>query len=93
MPALNYSLFAQDPKRIHFIGISGIGMSALALLCLHRGWWVQGSALFQNDSTDQVAAQGVKVFLHHDSNHISQDLECVVYSSAIPNDHPELQTA
>lgn len=93
MPALNYSLFAQHPKPIHFIGISGIGMSALALLCLHRGWRVQGSALFQNDSTDQVAAKGAKVFLHHDSKHISQDLECVVYSSAISDDHPELQTA
>jgi UDP-N-acetylmuramate--alanine ligase len=93
MPALNYSLFAQHPKRIHFIGISGIGMSALALLCLHRGWWVQGSALFQNDSTQQLVAQGAHVFLHHDSGHISPDLECVVYSSAIPHDHPELQTA
>ena len=93
MPALNYSLFAHQPKRIHFIGISGIGMSALALLCLHRGWWVQGSALFQNESTEQLVALGAQVFLHHDSGHISQDLECVVYSSAISDDHPELQTA
>jgi UDP-N-acetylmuramate--alanine ligase len=93
MPALNYSLFAHHPKRIHFIGISGIGMSALALLCLHRGWWVQGSALFQNDSTEQLLAQGARVFLYHDSSHISHDLECVVYSSAICDDHPELQTA
>ena len=93
MLALNYSLFAHHPKRIHFIGISGIGMSALALLCLHRGWWVQGSALFQNDSTEQLTAQGALVFLYHDTSHISHDVECVVYSSAISDDHPELQTA
>ena len=93
MPALNYSHFAHQPKRIHFIGISGIGMSALALLCLHRGWSVQGSTIAPNESTQELSTQGARIFFHHDSSHISDDVECVVYSSAITEDNPELQAA
>jgi UDP-N-acetylmuramate--alanine ligase len=93
MPVPNYINFAQHPKRIHFIGISGIGMSALAQLCLDRGWFVQGTSLAANALTQSLADQGAHIMLHHSAEHITPAVECVVYTSAIPENNPELQAA
>lgn len=93
MPVPNYTNFVQNPKRIHLIGIGGIGMGALALLCLQRGWVVQGSTLAENAMTQDLRARGALIFLNHGVEHVDASMEAVVYSSAIGEDNPELQAA
>jgi UDP-N-acetylmuramate--alanine ligase len=93
MPVPNYTNFAQHPKRVHFIGISGIGMGALAQLCLDHGWAVQGTTLSPNKMTQTLVAQGASIALYHGAEHIDQSVDCVVYTSAIPDTNPELQAA
>lgn len=80
-------------KSIHFIGIGGIGMSALALFCHDRGWKASGSNLGETEMTHILASKGMKVFSFHDARHISADLNAVVISSAIAEDNPELKEA
>ncbi len=75
-------------KRIHFMGVGGIGMSALAELAHARGAAVSGCDRERNEQTARLGARGIAVFPGHDPAHCAgQDL--LVYTSAVPADHPE----
>ncbi len=76
-------------KRIHFVGIGGIGISYLAHFFLRRGAVVTGSDLAQTPASDQLAARGVAVFQGHDANLITKDIQLVVYNDAVPADNAE----
>lgn len=78
--------------RIHFIGIGGAGMSALATICLAKGDEVSGSDISENDAIHRLRSMGAKVFKNHSPQNIS-GAELVVYSSAIHPDNPELKSA
>ncbi len=82
-------------KHIHFIGIGGIGMSALARLYLHEGAVVSGSDASESDNTKKLASEGATVVYSQTADNISSrpDLELVVYTEAMPHDHPELVAA
>jgi UDP-N-acetylmuramate--alanine ligase len=82
-------------KHIHFIGIGGIGMSALARHYLHDGWVVTGSDSVQSALTEQLKTEGATIFYTQVPENISSrpDLVLVVYTEAMPQDHPELQKA
>ena len=76
----------------HFIGIGGIGMSALARILLKRGASVQGSDLASTYVTEGLKKAGVQVFSHHNPSHLPS--HCItVYGSAIKPDHPEYAAA
>ncbi len=76
-------------KKIHFVGIGGIGMSAIAEILLTQGFSVSGSDLAQSENTDYLASLGANIFIGHDSKNVT-DQEVVVYSSAVhPKDNPE----
>jgi len=79
-------------KKIHFIGIGGIGMSAIAEMLhdLHIG--VQGSNNVENSNTKRIAAQGIPVFIGHDIKNLT-GADAVIISSAIQPDNPELVEA
>jgi len=79
-------------KHIHFIGIGGVGMSALARILLKRGDRVTGSDLNKSPSTKQLAVEGATIFHTHDSQNIAGAMS-VVYSSDIPQDNLELDAA
>ena len=79
-------------KHYHFIGIGGIGMGALAALSLDRGYCVSGSDLRSNQITERLRLRGADVFLGHDGKNVG-DADCVVFSSAIRDDNPELVEA
>ncbi|MEA3328997.1 MAG: UDP-N-acetylmuramate--L-alanine ligase [Candidatus Omnitrophota bacterium] len=79
-------------KRIHFVGIGGIGMSGLARILLDLGYQVSGSDLKLNCLTDQIESKGARLFCGHHQKNIS-GAEMVVYSSAIRPDNPELAMA
>jgi len=50
-------------SKIHFIGISGIGMSGIAELMLDKGYSIQGSDISVNDNTKRLKKKGIKFFI------------------------------
>ncbi|HFQ82164.1 MAG TPA: UDP-N-acetylmuramate--L-alanine ligase [Desulfobacterales bacterium] len=79
-------------KRIHFVGIGGIGMSGIAELLLNLGYKVSGSDLRESDITRHLTAVGAKVHIGHRAAWIA-GAEVVVISSAIRDDNPEVAAA
>ncbi|MDC2978389.1 UDP-N-acetylmuramate--L-alanine ligase [Pelagibacteraceae bacterium] len=79
-------------SNIHFIGISGIGMSGIAELMLEKGYSIQGSDLSVNDNTKRLKKKGIKFFLGHNKKNIKY-AHAVVYSSAIKKNNPEIREA
>ncbi|HHX73653.1 MAG TPA: UDP-N-acetylmuramate--L-alanine ligase [Firmicutes bacterium] len=79
-------------KHLHFIGIGGYGMSALAQVLLDLGYRVSGSDIKQSPITEKLKKQGATVYTGHDAAHIA-GAELVVYSTAIPFGNIELQAA
>ncbi len=79
----------KEKKNIYFIGIGGIGMSALAQLFLHRGHAVSGSDRSASPVTELLEKKGIKVHIGHDAANIPTDVDLIVYSDAIPTDSPE----
>ena len=80
-------------KRIHFIGIGGIGMSGVARLFLHEGATVSGSDSQPSEITRALQEEGVKVVYEQVAENITDDMELVVYTEAMAADHPELVAA
>jgi len=78
--------------RIHFVGIGGVGMSGIAEVMLTLGYKVSGSDQNESASTRRLVSMGAKVFRGHAASNI-EDIDCVVVSSAIKADNPELQQA
>jgi UDP-N-acetylmuramate--alanine ligase len=79
-------------KRIHFIGIGGIGMSGLAELLVNLGYQVSGSDMQRTDITARLESLGVRIAQGHDADNVS-DTEVVVYSSAVRPSNPEMAAA
>jgi len=79
-------------KRVHFIGIGGVGMSALAQLLLEQGYYVTGSDLKKSVNTDRLQVLGAIVFFSHQQQNVG-DIDIVVYSSCIRDDNPEILAA
>lgn len=75
-------------KRMHFIGIGGIGMSGLAEIVLNRGYAVSGSDRISSPITSRLIKLGAQIFLGHEAEHL-QDVDAVIYSSAIHPENPE----
>lgn len=78
-------------KKIYFIGIGGISLSALSVICKKNGFEVAGSDEKLSDITKSLERVGIKVFEGHNKKNIeSFDPDLVVYSLAIRQDNPEL---
>ncbi len=82
----------KDIRQLHFIGIGGYGMSALARVLLHLGYTISGSDLKQSEITEKLALQGAKIFYGHEEKNIGE-AQLVVYSTAISPDNPEIMVA
>ena len=80
-------------KSFHFIGIGGAGMSVLAKILIESGLTVSGSDRIESTTTEMLKNLGAKIFIGHDAKNISKDLDAIVYSSAIPQDNPEILRA
>lgn len=78
--------------RVHFIGIGGAGMSAIAKVLLERGVRVSGSDLKTSRATAVLSAMGAEVHVGHDAS-LTEGASVVVVSSAIPERNPELARA
>jgi UDP-N-acetylmuramate--alanine ligase len=76
-------------KKIHFVGIGGVGMSGLAQILLKAGYRITGSDIKSSEITERLSLQGAIVSIGHKESNVG-DAELVVYSSAIMLDNPEL---
>jgi UDP-N-acetylmuramate--alanine ligase len=77
-------------KKIYFLGIGGIGMSALARYFKAQGITVSGYDKTQTALTDELVAEGIPVVFEDDLNLYPKDADLVVYTPAIPKDHKGL---
>lgn len=79
-------------RRIHFVGVGGIGMSGIAELLVNLGYGVSGSDAKRTPLTDRLAALGVRVAIGHDAVNLGE-ADVVVTSSAVRADNPEVAAA
>ena len=79
-------------KYVHFIGIGGISMSALAHILLIRGYRVSGSDRTDSPIIDVLRKDGAEIFIGQSDKNIT-DPDLVVYTAAISDDNPELCAA
>ncbi|MBN2397502.1 MAG: UDP-N-acetylmuramate--L-alanine ligase [Deltaproteobacteria bacterium] len=79
-------------KKIHFVGIGGIGMSGIAEVLLNLGYTISGSDLEKSDITARLESLGARVFYGHRSSNLT-DADVVVKSTAIREDNPEVVEA
>jgi UDP-N-acetylmuramate--alanine ligase len=80
----------KEYKKAYFIGIGGSGMSALAKLMCDLGIKVSGSDKDENEMNKSLKEKDFEIFIGHDDKNISSDVDCVVYTVAIPDTNPEL---
>ena len=81
-------------KNIHFIGIGGIGVSALAKYYHSKGVEVTGSDLSDSEIIESLKKEGIKIYIgKHNPEIINTDIEKIIYSPAIPKDNLERKKA
>lgn len=78
--------------KLHFIGIGGIGMSGIAEVLLDLGYAVSGSDLQTSPVTENLEKKGARIYKGHAASQV-EDVDIVVYSSAIDPKNPECQKA
>ena len=76
-------------QKLHFVGIGGIGMSALAQLYLSEGKRVTGSDRERSPTTELLEAKGIRVAIGQSAANVPADIELAVYSDAVWPDNPE----
>src|ERR1700730_10359011 len=79
-------------EHVHFIGIGGYDMSAIAKVMLEMGYRISGSDLAQQELTEKLKAKGAQVFHGHEAQNVS-GADLVVYSTALAKDNVEMQAA
>jgi UDP-N-acetylmuramate--alanine ligase len=79
-------------RRIHFVGIGGIGMSGIAEVLLNLGFGVSGSDLKRTDITEKLERLGARISYSHEPVNVAGS-DVVVYSSAVTATNPELVEA
>ena len=80
-------------KRIHFIGIGGIGISAIARMMFLEGKEVSGSDLVESIITKELKKLGISIAFNERAENISNDIDLVIYTIAIEPDNLELLKA
>ncbi|MFO7891547.1 MAG: UDP-N-acetylmuramate--L-alanine ligase [bacterium] len=79
-------------KKIHFVGIGGIGMSGIAEVLINLGFTVTGSDVKLSSTTSRLKKIGATIFEGHDPQNVA-DADVVVYSSAVKRDNVEVKFA
>lgn len=78
-----------ETGRIHFIGVGGVSMSALAEILLKKGYCVSGSDINYSDEIKKLEAFGLKFYKGHSSENV-KDAAAVIYTMAVHEDNPEM---
>jgi UDP-N-acetylmuramate--alanine ligase len=77
-------------KKIHFVGIGGIGMSGIAEILMDQQFKVSGSDRAVSEITERLQQLGADIYEGHDPAHVASDVDALVYSSAVTPDNPEI---
>lgn len=88
-----YEIDFHKPVRVHFCGIGGVSMSALAELLQSEGFRVSGSDMNESQMTRQLEENGITIRIGQRAENITDDIDLVVYTAAIADDNPELSEA
>jgi UDP-N-acetylmuramate--alanine ligase len=80
-------------RKLHFVGIGGIGMSGIAEILNDEGFTVTGSDRAASENTERLQSLGVSVMIGHDARNLAPDVDALVYSSAVGSDNPEVAEA
>ncbi|WP_134700941.1 UDP-N-acetylmuramate--L-alanine ligase [Ammoniphilus sp. YIM 78166] len=83
---------ATQTEHVHFIGIGGYGMSAIARVLVDMGYKVSGSDMARKELTDKLVSRGAQVYIGHEAKNVL-GAQVVVYSTDIPRDNVELVEA
>ena len=83
----------REARRIHFVGIGGVGMSGIAEVLLTLGHRVSGSDLGESDATRRLIARGATIAYGHRADWVTPDIDVVVISSAVKFSNPEVVRA
>ena len=70
-------------RRLHFVGIGGIGMSGIARLFHEKGYTISGSDSKRSSITDELSEKNIVIHIGHSADHIA-NAEVVIISSAVP---------
>ena len=81
-----------NDKKVYFIGIGGVSMSALAQYLHSCGFEVAGSDSNTSEITENLRISGIKVYPEHSADNMT-DIDLVIYTDAISMDNPELKYA
>ena len=95
LPPLSPDFFSAS-RRVHFIGIGGIGMSALAFVLASRGHAVSGSDVCESETLTKLRAAGILAAIGHRAENldlIGAPCDALIFSSAVAPDNPERQEA
>ena len=79
-------------KKVHFIGIGGAGMSALARILIDKGYTVTGSDMKKSPIVEQLSDRGAQIWQGHAAGNVD-GAEAIVVSTAIPDSNPEVIAA
>ncbi|EXX85129.1 UDP-N-acetylmuramate--alanine ligase [Paenibacillus darwinianus] len=79
-------------EHVHFIGIGGYGMSAIARVMLEMGYKVSGSDVARQELTEKLSAKGAMIYIGHEAKHVD-GANLVVYSTALSRDNVERRAA
>ncbi|QSO45922.1 UDP-N-acetylmuramate--L-alanine ligase [Alicyclobacillus mengziensis] len=82
----------KQQEHVHFVGIGGYGMSAIARVMLDMGFNVSGSDVSSQELTEKLITRGAKVYQGHRAEQVS-GADIVVYSTALAEDNVEIQAA
>ncbi len=82
-----------NAKKLHFVGIGGIGMSSLAQYMLSQGYTITGSDIAENANVKKLKEMGIRVNIGHSIENIDNDVDIVVISSAIRENNAEVMHA
>jgi len=77
-------------KKIHFIGIGGVGVSAIARMARLKGIKVTGSDISMSKMAERIQTIHGEIFIGHKRENLPQDADLVIYSPAITSDNPEM---
>jgi len=92
VPVPSELLPADQLGRVHFVGIGGAGLSAIARIMLARGVPVSGSDAIDSPTLAALRDLGARVHLGHDADHV-RDVDTLVVSTAVRDDNPEYVAA
>ncbi|MGI6031092.1 MAG: UDP-N-acetylmuramate--L-alanine ligase [Eubacteriales bacterium] len=86
------SNYLTEVRHVHFIGIGGISMSALAFILCNKGYIVSGSDIRESDLTRRLREKGAAVYIGHRPENI-QGAQVVINTAAVKEDNAEMKAA